>query len=74
MRHGDSVTKPDYYYYSFMKPLSVYYDDCIRVWLRNHPGLLVGLFQIAALFGTAYIRAATRQTAINGYGETGISP
>ena len=59
---------------SFMKPLSVYYDDCIRVWLRNHPGLLVGMFQIAALFRTAYIRAATMQIAINGYRATGIFP
>ena len=36
---------------SFMKPLSLYYDESIRIWLRNHPGRVVSIYQIAELFG-----------------------
>jgi hypothetical protein len=47
---------------SFMKPLSINYDECVRIWLRNHPGMLVGMFQVGAIFGNSYIRSATMQT------------
>jgi hypothetical protein len=59
---------------SFMKPLSLSYDDNVRSWLRNHPGQLVTMFQIGAIFGNAYVRAATMQTAISGFRATGICP
>ena len=59
---------------SFMKPLSVYYDEGVRIWLRNHPGNLVGMYQIGAIFGNAFVRAATMQTAVNGFRATGITP
>ena len=51
---------------TFMKPLSLFYDECVRKWLRNHPGRLVSMFQIGALFGEAYVRAATMQNALSG--------
>lgn len=59
---------------SFMKPLSKYYEDEVRKWLRTHPGRVVTLFQIASLFGAAYIQAATMLTAINGFKKTGVWP
>lgn len=59
---------------SFMKPLMTYYDQELEKWLRNHPGRVVTTFQIAELFGNAYNRAATAQTALNGFRKTGIYP
>jgi hypothetical protein len=57
-----------------MKPLSKYYEDEVRKWLRSNPGRVVTLFQIAALFGAAYLQAPTMLTAINGFRRTGIWP
>lgn len=59
---------------AFTKPLSKYYEDEVRKWLRSHPGRVVSLFQIASLFGAAYLQAATMLTAINGFRRTGIWP
>lgn len=59
---------------SFMKPLSNFYKDEVRKWLRTNPGRVVTLHQIALLFGASYIRSATMTTAVNGFGRTGIWP
>lgn len=59
---------------AFMKPLSKYYEDEVRKWLRCNPGKVVTLFQIASLFGTAYVQASTMITAVNGFRKTGIWP
>lgn len=59
---------------AFMKPLSAYYDDEVRKWLRTNPGRVVTLHQISSLFSAAYLRAATMFTAINGFKATGAWP
>eukprot|EP00057_Strongylocentrotus_purpuratus_P025734 XP_011680208.1 PREDICTED: uncharacterized protein LOC105445838 [Strongylocentrotus purpuratus] len=59
---------------SFMKPLSTYYDQELEKWLRNNPGRVVTTFQVAELFGNAYMRAATTQVAASGFRKTGIYP
>ena len=59
---------------SFMKPLSCYYDEAARIWLRSHPGRVITIHQIALLFGGAYLKAATTITAVNGFRKTGIVP
>ena len=59
---------------AFMKPLSSYYDEAVRIWLRSHPGRVVTIHQIAALFGGAYLKAAAAITAVNGFRKTGIVP
>lgn len=59
---------------SFMRPLSVFYDAEVSGWLRTNPGRVVSVFQIAKLFGNAFIKAATMSTAINGFRKTGIWP
>lgn len=58
----------------FMKPLSTYYGNEIKSWLRSHPGRVVTQFQTAALFGKAFIAAATMATATNAFRATGIWP
>lgn len=61
---------------AFIKPLSVYYCDKVKKWLREHAKdhRVVTHFQIASLFGKAYLKAATMTTAISGFKTTGIWP
>lgn len=59
---------------SFMKPLSTYYGDEVKSWLRAHPGRVVTQYQIAGLFGKAFVKAALMGTAISGFNKTGIWP
>lgn len=59
---------------AFMKPLSSYFDDEVRKWLRTNPGRVVTLHQLSALFSAAFIRAASMPTAINGFRKTGVWP
>ena len=59
---------------SLFKSVESYYDEAIRQWLRNHPGRAVTTWQVAGLFAEAYGRAATIQTAVNGFRSTGIMP
>lgn len=59
---------------AFMKPLSAYFEDEVRRWLRTNPGRVATLHQLSTLFSAAFIRAATMPTAINGFRKTGIWP
>lgn len=59
---------------SFFKPLSLYYAEELRKWLRSNPGKVVTLFQISTIFGAAFVHAATMSTAMNGFKKTGIWP
>ncbi|KAJ8050024.1 hypothetical protein HOLleu_03046 [Holothuria leucospilota] len=57
-----------------MKPISTYYDQELEKWLRNNPDRVVTTFQVAELFGHAYMKAATAQIAASGFHKTGIYP
>jgi len=57
---------------SFMKPLSVYYEDEVRKWLRCNPGKEVTLGNISSLLGAAFIHAANMKTSMKGFEATGI--
>jgi len=59
---------------AFTKPLSTYYNQECEKWLRSHPGRVITMFQVGAIFGSAYIRAATPELAINVFRATGIFP
>lgn len=61
---------------AFMKPLSLYYSDEVKRWLREHAKdhRVVTQFQIASLFGKAYLKASSMTTAISGFRATGIWP
>jgi len=58
----------------FMKPVMTFYAQEVQNWLRSHPGRVVTMYQIAELFGAAYMRAATLHTAVSGFLKTGIFP
>lgn len=59
---------------SFMAPLSTFYSQEVKAWLRANPGRIVTQYQVGRLFGQAYARAATIQTAVSGFSKTGIYP
>lgn len=59
---------------AFMRPLSTYYGAEVKKWLRDHPGRIVTPYQVAKLFGQAYLQAATMLTAMNGFRKCGIWP
>lgn len=59
---------------AFMAPLSSYYEQEVRKWLRNNPGKVVTVHDVGALFGPAYIRSATQQNALSAFQATGICP
>lgn len=59
---------------TFMAPLSTYYQQEVRQWITMHPGRAVTIHQVAKLYGTAFLRAASMNTAVNGFKQTGIYP
>lgn len=59
---------------AFFKPLGVYYIQAIEKWLRTNVGCTVGQYQISQLLGEAYGRAATIETAISCFRNSGIWP
>ena len=59
---------------AFMQPLKQHYDDAVRTWIRSHKGRLVTIYQMAQLFGEAYLKAAKIKTAMSGFSATGIWP
>ncbi|XP_018578256.1 uncharacterized protein LOC108916477 [Anoplophora glabripennis] len=59
---------------SLMKPISCYYEAETRKWLRTNPGKVITLWQVASLFGSAFVNAATMRTAMKGFEKTGIWP
>lgn len=59
---------------SFFAPLENYYSQEVRVWLKEHPGRTVSIYQIASLFAKAYNKAATVGIALSGFRATGIYP
>ncbi|KAB0799876.1 hypothetical protein PPYR_07756 [Photinus pyralis] len=59
---------------SLMAPLSTYYEQETKKWLIQNPGRAISIYQVAQLFGAAFSRAATMQTAQSGFSKTGIWP
>jgi hypothetical protein len=49
---------------AFMKPLKTYYSQDIESWLLNYFPRTVTICQVGKLFGKAYLRAATVETAV----------
>lgn len=59
---------------AFMAPLSNYYSQEARKWMQSHPGRVITINQIGELYGAAFMKAASVETAVNAFRKTGIFP
>jgi hypothetical protein len=59
---------------SFMSPLKIYYAKETEQWIRRNNGRLVTIYQVAELFGNAYLRAATAESAASGCRKAVLNP
>lgn len=55
-------------------PLMTYFNEEAILWLKANPGKVITLYNIGALFGKAYRRAATLHNGLSGFEKTGIFP
>jgi hypothetical protein len=56
----------------FIGPFKKFYSQEIELWLNNHPFKAVTALHVGEIFGKAYLRVASMQTAINGCKKCGI--
>ncbi|CAH1995185.1 unnamed protein product [Acanthoscelides obtectus] len=59
---------------SFFKPLNSYYNQAADKWLRTNPSQNITQFQVSALLGEAYAKAASVGNALSGFAKCGIWP
>ena len=57
-----------------LQPLDVSFMTSLSTYFNPNPGRVITMFQIGAVFGSAYITAATPEVAISGFRATGIYP
>lgn len=55
-------------------PLKTYFEQAVSIFQRSHVGRVISQYEVARLFGEAYMRAASAQNAINGFKSTGVWP
>ncbi|CAK1554377.1 unnamed protein product [Leptosia nina] len=55
-------------------PLKTYFEQAVSVFQRGHVGRIISQFDVAKLFGEAYLKAASPQNAVRGFESTGIWP
>lgn len=59
---------------TLFKALKSAYNASADSWLISNPGKGISLYEVAGIFGKAYLRAATQEKAINGFRTCGIWP
>ncbi|XP_045768126.1 uncharacterized protein LOC123869306 isoform X1 [Maniola jurtina] len=70
--HSSHKTQPlDRCIYNSLK---IFYASECEKWMRNHPGRVITVYQIAQILTPAYLRAATPANAIQSFKITGIQP
>jgi hypothetical protein len=59
---------------TFFGPLKARYNAECDKWMVNHPGQRISQFDLAELFGAAYVKAANVEKSVNGFNAPGIWP
>lgn len=55
-------------------PLKTYFERSVATFQKTHVGRIINQKDVASLFATAYLRAATTQNAVSGFETTGLWP
>ncbi|XP_055542531.1 uncharacterized protein LOC129728139 [Wyeomyia smithii] len=59
---------------AFMGPFKKNFSYAADAFLRQHPGVVIGLYDVANLMAQAFVKAASISVAISGFKATGIWP
>ncbi|XP_062560612.1 uncharacterized protein LOC134224952 isoform X2 [Armigeres subalbatus] len=59
---------------AFMAPFKAYYSTAAEAYLRSNPGHVIGQYNIMQLMRSAFEKAATMSTAVNGFKKCGLWP
>lgn len=60
--------------YCVYGPLKSYFEQAVATFQKTHAGRIINQNDIASLFSSAYMKAATAQNAIKGFKTTGLFP
>ncbi|KAH9635593.1 hypothetical protein HF086_012262 [Spodoptera exigua] len=55
-------------------PLKTYFEHSVATFQKTHVGRIINQKDVAGLFATAYLRAATTQNVVSGFEKTGLWP
>lgn len=50
------------------------FSKCAEIWLANHPGRVITQYQVAEIFGQAYLSSVTLQNAVERFSSCCIEP
>lgn len=50
------------------------YNHDVDKWMTKNPGGDVTVYEVCCLFNAAYLRSASQQTSVGGFGSAGIWP
>lgn len=59
---------------SVFAPFKGYYNRTIDSWLASNPGETISIYEIAELFGQAFVLALTLKNIQQGFKKSGIYP
>ena len=59
---------------AFFGPLKCYFNQACDQWMVNHPGHRITDYEMAGLFGQAYVKAASMEKGVNSFKGCGIYP
>lgn len=56
------------------RPLKIYFEQAVSVFQKTYVGRIISQYDVAKLFGEAYMKAASTHNAVKGFSSTGIWP